>query len=105
MKWQSTVNPINKPAVDCSKSLGNQTIVIAGLPFGDPRWPDASFDPRGHAVLDIGAHIGAFSRYAVRRGACAVVAYEPEPSNADLFRHNLRDELSTGRVELREVQT
>lgn len=35
----------------------------------------------GCTVLDIGGHIGSFTRYALSRGAGRVVAYEPEPDN------------------------
>jgi FkbM family methyltransferase len=49
------------------------------------------FSPRGHrCVLDIGAHIGVFSRYALSVGCQEVIAYEPEPSNLELLRYNLR---------------
>ena len=49
---------------------------------------DFDFSPRGRRVLDGGAHVGAFSRCALDAGAEDVVAYEPEPSNARLFREN-----------------
>jgi FkbM family methyltransferase len=42
-------------------------------------------------VLDIGAHIGAFSLRALDRGAALVKAVEPEPSNIALFRKNVVD--------------
>ncbi len=40
-------------------------------------------------VLDIGAHIGIFSRYAIEAGCRHIIAYEPEPSNFDLLEKNL----------------
>ena len=36
-------------------------------------------------VLDIGANIGAFSKYAMEKGAFRVYAYEPEPDNYELL--------------------
>ena len=48
------------------------------------------FSPAGHTVLEVGGHIGAFALYALRQGAAAVVAYEPHPENADLYRANTR---------------
>jgi FkbM family methyltransferase len=48
------------------------------------------FSPRGHRVLDIGAHIGVFSRYALSMGCHQVIAYEPESSNLELLRQNLK---------------
>lgn len=63
----------------------------------DPEWSatdhldhPVDFSPRGHHVLDVGAHIGAFVRYALGAGAARVTAYEPEPSNAELLRKNVR---------------
>lgn len=77
----------------------------AGPPPGDPRWPDhlADFSPSGHRVLDAGAHIGAFARWALDGGAESVVAYEPEPANARLFRANVAAALAEGRATLREA--
>ena len=65
-----------------------------GPPSGDPRWDwrrfgaDA-FNPHGHSVLDIGAHIGVFTRLALEAGAVRVRAVEPEPHNAALWRQNM----------------
>jgi FkbM family methyltransferase len=49
---------------------------------------DETWSPEGHLVLDAGAHIGCFSRYALDAGALSVRAFEPEPSNAALARRN-----------------
>ena len=49
----------------------------------------------GDIVLDIGANIGAFSKYAMEKGAY-VYAYEPEPENYELLVVNTHpDSLST----------
>lgn len=41
-------------------------------------------------VLDIGAHVGVFSLYAVSKAPSAkVIAVEPEPSNLELLRKNV----------------
>src|SRR5262249_49186033 len=40
-------------------------------------------------VIDIGAHVGAFSYLALTRGAGSVYAFEPEPSNLAWARVNL----------------
>ena len=70
--------------------LGERS-AYAGPPSGeDYRWPDVDFSPRGCTVLDIGAHIGAFSRYCLREGANAVIAFEPEPSNLELLQSTSR---------------
>jgi len=49
---------------------------------------DFSLEGHGHVVLDIGAHIGVFTRYALSKRARHVTAYEPEPSNAAILRRN-----------------
>jgi FkbM family methyltransferase len=48
------------------------------------------FSPRGHVVLDLGGHIGAFGVFAILQGASKVEAYEPHGGNADLYRANTR---------------
>ncbi len=44
---------------------------------------------RGSTVIDVGAHIGAFTYAALHRGAALVVAVEPEAENARVWQHNL----------------
>ena len=52
----------------------------------------------GDIVLDIGAHIGAFTRHALRQGAKLVVAIEIAPDNIELLKRNFADEIASGRV-------
>jgi FkbM family methyltransferase len=50
----------------------------------------SSFSLASHnCVLDVGAHIGIFSRLALAEGCSRVIAYEPEHSNFELLRRNL----------------
>jgi FkbM family methyltransferase len=53
-------------------------------------------------VIDCGAHIGGFTRVALRAGAQKVIAIEPEISNIRAFRRNFTDELKSGKVVLIE---
>jgi FkbM family methyltransferase len=48
------------------------------------------FSPKGHVVLDIGAHIGVFSWYALGEGCKQIMAFEPEGSNFDLLVQNMQ---------------
>ena len=56
----------------------------------------------GDTVLEIGGWVGCFARQAARDGAGLVIAMEPEPTNLECFRRNLRAELAAGQVELIE---
>lgn len=53
-------------------------------------------------VLDVGAHVGVFTRVALDRGAAKVIGLEPEPVNAECFRRNFKREMAEGRVVLVE---
>ena len=57
----------------------------------------------GDTVVDAGAHIGVFTKYALHRGAGKVIAIEPDPTNAACFRANLAEEIRDGRVILVEA--
>jgi len=57
---------------------------------------------RGDTVIDCGAHIGGFTRVALRAGARLVVAIEPEKRNIAAFRRNFAEELKSGSVILIE---
>ncbi|MEL6423732.1 MAG: FkbM family methyltransferase, partial [Pseudomonadota bacterium] len=57
----------------------------------------------GGIFLDVGANIGTQSLYALRNGRFGrIVAYEPEPSNAALFRLNMEENERAVPVTLRE---
>jgi FkbM family methyltransferase len=52
--------------------------------------PPADIRP-GDTVLDLGAHIGLFSRRALELGAGHVVAVEPHPENSEHIRRNTEE--------------
>lgn len=51
-------------------------------------------------VIDVGAHLGTFTRIALRHGARLVVAVEPDPVNAVCFARTFAPEIAAGRVRL-----
>jgi FkbM family methyltransferase len=51
-------------------------------------------------VMDVGAHLGTFTRIALRNGARLVVAVEPDPVNAACFARTFAPEITGGRVRL-----
>ncbi len=58
---------------------------------------EASVKP-GDVVLDCGAHVGVFTRTALRHGARLIVAIEPAPENVECLRRNFAQEVKDGRV-------
>ncbi len=58
---------------------------------------------KGDVVLDAGANLGTFTRFALRRGAQRVIAFEPEPTNIACFKDTFRRELDAGQVVLVEA--
>ena len=60
---------------------------------------DTAVQP-GDTVVDGGAHVGVFTRYALGRGAARVIAIEPEPTNAACLEANLAGEIAAGTVTL-----
>ena len=52
----------------------------------------------GDTVIDCGAHIGLFSRFALQRGADRVIAIEPDPENLVCLEENLAQEIAAGKV-------
>ena len=54
----------------------------------------------GDTVVDCGAHVGVFTRYALNQGAARVVAVEPDPQNIIAFEANLAEEIASGKVTL-----
>ena len=58
---------------------------------------DTGVEP-GDIVIDGGAHVGVFTRYALGRGAARVIAIEPEPANAACLEANLAAEIAARRV-------
>lgn len=52
----------------------------------------------GDIVIDLGAHIGVFSRRALSRGAAKVVAFEPDPRNRSCLEIGFSQEIRDGRL-------
>ena len=57
----------------------------------------------GDTVFDCGAHVGAFTRYALQRGAGHVIAIEPDPVNVYCLRENFAAEITSGQVTVIEA--
>jgi FkbM family methyltransferase len=54
----------------------------------------------GDTVVDLGGHIGSFTRYAFTRGARIVIVFEPEPTHIRCLEHCFAHEIAAGRLHL-----
>ena len=61
---------------------------------------EGHFVRKGEVVLDCGANVGVFTRFALNAGAAKVVAIEPAPDNIECLRRNFPGEIASGRVVL-----
>lgn len=52
----------------------------------------------GDTILDLGAHLGTFTDYALHHGAGKVIAFEPEPTNVECLRKTFAEEIQAGKV-------
>ncbi len=57
----------------------------------------------GDVVVDVGGHLGTFTRFALDRGARQVVVLEPEPGNVACLRRTFGSEIDRGEVVLIEA--
>lgn len=56
------------------------------------------FVHKGDIVLDCGANVGTFARFALDAGAKLVIAIEPAPDNLECLRRNFAKEISDNRL-------
>jgi FkbM family methyltransferase len=97
--WDTKLGPLWIPK-------GNSAAVIKHLEWEQEidkvyDYPSAKI-LKGDIVIDCGAHIGGFTRTALRAGAQRVIAIEPELANIRAFRRNYAAELKSGKVTLIE---
>ena len=71
---------------------------VAGVYHRDP----VAVRP-GDIVLDVGSHLGVFTRLALSRGARTVVAIEPAPKNLACYKKTFANEIAAGKVILVEA--
>jgi FkbM family methyltransferase len=52
----------------------------------------------GDVILDAGAHVGLFTKVALRANASKVIAIEPSPLSIESLRRNFKNEIASGKV-------
>ena len=57
----------------------------------------------GQIVLDCGAHLGSFVRFALNKGAATVIAIEPSALKVACLRKTFASEVALGRVRVEQV--
>ena len=57
----------------------------------------------GDTVIDVGGHLGTFTRYALRAGASRVVAVEPVPQLVSCLQRTFAPEIASGAVVIAPV--
>lgn len=57
----------------------------------------------GDVVIDLGANVGTFTRFALSRGAHKIIAFEPEPLHISILKLGFADEIKTGRLVIIEA--
>ncbi|HLY17020.1 MAG TPA: FkbM family methyltransferase [Bryobacteraceae bacterium] len=62
--------------------------------YGTGEWGVQS----GDTVLDVGAYIGTWTRWALAHGAKQVIAIEPSPASVECLKRNLAAEVAAGKV-------
>ena len=89
--------------------LGEFSIPAPGEPVSREIWEllaQSIYESRnvairpGDIVVDCGAHVGVFTRFALRQGASRVIVIEPDPMNVACIRENLASEIDAGQVDV-----
>lgn len=57
----------------------------------------------GDIVIDLGANVGTFTRFALKQGAGKVIAFEPEPKHVALLKLGFAREIEEGKLVLVEA--
>ncbi len=97
--WNTPLGPIHGRSTD-----GSLIRTLLGEQINRGEYLNGIVDvAAGDVVLDIGGHLGTFTRAALGRGAGVVVVFEPEPTNIGCLKQTFEREIADGRVILVEA--
>lgn len=83
--WKTPLGPIWAPA-----GADNLYVRLVSSEMLSEVYPLSTI-PENATVIDAGANIGCFSRYAFLNGAGTVISFEPSPGNIECLRQNVPD--------------
>lgn len=99
IRWKSPVGTFWVTPEEGPISLRDMSMIIQQEIY---KYQGRTVKP-GDIVLDCGAHLGSFTRYALNRGARKVVAIEPSSEKMVCLKKTFRPEIAAGRVVLLQV--
>jgi FkbM family methyltransferase len=93
--WRTALGPFWVPPGAGAEFVGRLAAEMLGNVYDLRALTRAS---SASVVLDCGANVGFFTRFALRSGAARVVAFEPSRGNNACLRRNAEAEITAGRV-------
>ena len=97
--WKTVLGPIWTPPGAGSEYVGRVAAEMLANVYDLGALRLRTSEP---VVLDCGANVGFFARFALQSGAAHVVAFEPSPGNLVCLRQNLEREIAAGKVTIIE---
>jgi FkbM family methyltransferase len=97
--WETLLGPIWTPAGAGTEYIGR---LVAEMLANVYDLGALRRRTSGPVVLDCGANVGVFTRFALQSGAAHVVAFEPSPDNLVCLQQNLEREIKAGKVTIIE---
>jgi FkbM family methyltransferase len=97
--WETAMGPIWTPSGAGSDYVGAVAAEMRANVYNLGSLLGRSSEP---VVLDCGANVGFFTRFALQSGAAHVVAFEPSPGNLVCLRKNLEKEIAAHKVTIVE---
>jgi FkbM family methyltransferase len=93
--WHTLLGPFWTPPGAGSDYVGRLAAEMLSNVYDLNSLKTKSQDP---VILDCGANVGFFTRFALRAGSRQVFAFEPSPGNVACLRRNLEKEIDAGEV-------
>ncbi len=93
--WRTALGPFWVPSGAGAEFVSRLTAEMLGNVYDLRALTRVSNAP---VLLDCGANVGFFTRFALRAGAARIVAFEPSPGNNACLRRNMEAEIAAEKV-------